>query len=60
MYETLNMGTILEPKSLQTKEQHARHWVFLVEVGARIKVWTWAPHKCPGYKRQYSRERDQI
>ncbi len=45
------MSAILELRSLQTKEQHARHWVFLVKVGANIEVWTWGPHKCPGYKR---------
>ncbi len=35
LYESLNMGTILKPRSLRTKEQPAWHWVFLIKIGVR-------------------------
>jgi len=52
MYETLNKGTILEPKSLQTKEQLARYWVSLVEIGVIREVWIGGPQKHLGYRKQ--------
>jgi hypothetical protein len=33
MYETLNMGIVLEPKGIG-------HWVSLVGIGTRIEMWT--------------------
>jgi len=40
VYETLSRGIVLEPKSLQTKEQPTRHHVSSVGVGVIKKVWT--------------------
>jgi hypothetical protein len=33
VYETLNMGTNLEPKSLRIEERHAGHWVSSMGMG---------------------------
>ncbi len=40
VYETLNRGIVLELKSLQTKEQPARHHASSVDIGTKNKVWT--------------------
>jgi hypothetical protein len=39
VYETSNMSTILEPKSLWTKEQLAWHQMSLIRVGVKREVW---------------------
>ncbi len=40
VYETPSRGIVLEPKSLQTKDQLARHHVSLIDVGVKKEVWT--------------------
>ncbi len=39
VYETPIRGIVLEPKSLQTKEQLARQHVSLIDVGVKKEVW---------------------
>jgi hypothetical protein len=46
VYEMPNMGIVLKPKSLQTKEWHAKHQVSLVGMGAQREVCTGVPHRC--------------
>ncbi len=43
MYETLNMGTILEPISLWTKEWPIAHRMSLVGVRVRKEIWIRGP-----------------
>ncbi len=43
VYETLNMGTILEPISLWTKERPIAHRMSLVGVGVRKEIWIGGP-----------------
>jgi hypothetical protein len=52
MYETPNRGIVLELKSLRIKEGPTRHWVFLVKVGAKRKMWTKGLQIHPSYRRQ--------
>jgi hypothetical protein len=52
LYETPNMGIILEPRSLQIEERPIRHQVSLVKVGTRIKMWTRGLQRCPSYRNQ--------
>ncbi len=35
LYESSNMGIILKPQSLWTKEQPTWHWMFLIRIGMR-------------------------
>ncbi len=51
VYETLNMGIILEQRSLQTIEWPIGHQVYLIKVGVIKEVWTRGSQKCPNYKR---------
>jgi hypothetical protein len=51
VYETLNMGIILEPRSLQTITRPIRHQVSLIKIGVIKEVWTRGLQKCPDYKR---------
>lgn len=60
VYETLNRGIILKPRSLQTKERLARLQVFSAGVGAKKEIWIGGPQKHPGYKRRLSNERGQV
>jgi hypothetical protein len=53
VYETLNMGTILEPWSFRIKELFVGHRVSLVGMGVQIEVWIGGPHRCLGYKRWF-------
>ncbi len=50
MYETLNMGIVLEPISLWIEKWPIRHWVSLV--GVKREVWTEGPQIRPSYRRQ--------
>ncbi len=43
VYEISNMSTILEPKSLWTKEQLAWHQMSLIRVGVKREVWIGVP-----------------
>ncbi len=54
LYETSNMGMVLEPKSLRIEKWLAWHWVFLVGIGARRKVWIKDSQKHLGYIRRRS------
>jgi hypothetical protein len=50
VYEMLNRGIVLKPKSLQTEKWHARHQVSLVGMGMQKKVCTGGPQRCFGTK----------
>jgi len=49
VYEMLNRGIVLKPKSLQTEEWHARHQVSLVGMGTQKEVCR-VPHRRFGTK----------
>jgi hypothetical protein len=51
MYETPNMGIVLEPKSLQTKEQLVGHKVFFVKVRTKREMWTMGLQKFLGCRK---------
>ncbi len=52
VYETPNMGIILEPRSLQIEEWPIKHQLSLVKVEAKRKVWIRGLQICPGYRKQ--------
>ncbi len=51
IYGMSNKGTILEPKSLWTKEWFARHQMFSIEVGVKREMYIRGLQKHPSYKR---------
>lgn len=51
VYETTNMGAILEPKSLRTEKQPARHQMSSIGVRAKKEIWTRGPQRYLGYKK---------
>ncbi len=43
VYETSNMGIILEPINLRTKEQPTKHQMSSVRVGVQREIWIGGP-----------------